>query len=49
MISELINPCFMSASITDVTYIKTREGFVCPEVVIDLFFRRVVGWLMQNW
>lgn len=33
---------------TDITYIKTHEGFSYLAVVIDLFSRRVVGWSMQN-
>jgi putative transposase len=34
--------------VTDITYIKTHEGFSYLAVVIDLFSRRVVGWSMQN-
>ena len=34
--------------VTDITYIKTREGFAYLTVVIDLYSRRVVGWSMQN-
>jgi putative transposase len=34
--------------VTDITYIKTDEGFSYLAVVIDLFSRRVVGWSMQN-
>lgn len=34
--------------VTDITYIKTYEGFTYLAVVIDLFSRRVVGWSMQN-
>ena len=30
--------------VTDITYIKTHEGWSYPAVVIDLFSRRVVGW-----
>lgn len=30
--------------VTDITYIKTHEGFTYLAVVIDLFSRRVVGW-----
>lgn len=33
---------------TDITYIRTQEGFAYLAVVIDLFSRRVVGWSMQN-
>ena len=30
--------------VTDITYIKTQEGFAYLSVVIDLFSRKVVGW-----
>jgi putative transposase len=34
--------------VTDITYIRTQEGFAYLAVVIDLYSRRVVGWSMQN-
>ena len=34
--------------VTDITYIKTYEGFSYLAVIIDLYSRRVVGWSMQN-
>ena len=36
------------AWVTDITYIRTQEGFAYLTVVIDLYSRRVVGWSMQN-
>ena len=33
---------------TDITYIRTHEGFLYLCVVIDLFSRQVVGWSMQS-
>jgi putative transposase len=30
--------------VTDITYIRTYEGFVYLAVVLDLFSRQVVGW-----
>ena len=33
---------------TDITYIRTLEGFAYLAIVIDLYSRRVVGWLMQS-
>jgi len=36
------------AWVTDITYIKTHEGWSYLAVVIDLFSRRVVGWSMQS-
>jgi putative transposase len=34
--------------VTDITYIKTYEGWSYLAVVIDLYSRRVVGWSMQS-
>ncbi len=36
------------AWVTDITYIRTQQGFACLAVVIDLYSRRVVGWSMQS-
>ncbi len=33
---------------SDVTYIRTWEGWFYLAVVIDLFSRRVVGWSIQS-
>lgn len=33
--------------VTDITYLRTHEGFLYLAVVIDLFSRRVVGWSMS--
>jgi transposase InsO family protein len=32
----------------DITYVWTREGWVYLAVIIDLFSRRVVGWVISN-
>ncbi len=37
-----------SAWVTDITYIRTLEGFVYLAVVIDLYSRRVIGWSLQS-
>jgi putative transposase len=34
--------------VTDITCIRTLEGFAYLAVVIDLYSRRVVGWSMQS-
>ncbi|MBB2177557.1 IS3 family transposase [Gluconacetobacter johannae] len=34
--------------VTDITYIRTMEGFAYLAVVLDLYSRRVVGWSMQS-
>ncbi|HEX7854506.1 MAG TPA: IS3 family transposase [Sphingobium sp.] len=36
------------AWVTDITYIRTMEGFAYLAVVLDLYSRRVVGWSLQN-
>ncbi len=36
------------AWVTDITYIKTYEGFLYLAAVIDLYSRRVIGWSMQS-
>lgn len=36
------------AWVTDITYIRTHEGWLFLAVVIDLFSRQVVGWSMQS-
>lgn len=33
--------------VTDITYIRTHEGFLYLAVIIDLFSRKVIGWSMQ--
>jgi putative transposase len=35
------------AWVTDITYIRTLEGFAYLAVVIDLYSRRVVGWSIR--
>ena len=32
----------------DISYVWTREGWLCLAVVIDLFARRVVGWATSD-
>ena len=32
---------------TDITYIRTHEGWLYLAVVVDLFSRKVIGWSMQ--
>lgn len=34
--------------VIDITYIRTREGWLYLAVVIDLFSRQVIGWSMQS-
>lgn len=36
------------AWVTDITYIRTHEGWLYLAVVIDLFSRQVVGWSMDS-
>ena len=37
-----------TAWVSDITYVRTYEGFLYLATVIDLFSRRVVGWSMDN-
>ena len=34
--------------VTDITYIRTYEGWLYLAVIIDLYSRRVIGWSMQS-
>ena len=34
--------------VSDITYIRTREGWLYLAVIIDLFSRKVVGWSMRS-
>jgi len=36
------------ATLMDITYIRTHEGWLYLSVVIDLFSRQVVGWAMKS-
>lgn len=33
--------------VTDITYVRTHEGWLFLAIVIDLFSRQVIGWSMQ--
>lgn len=37
-----------NAWVTDITHIRTCEGFAYLAVVIDFYSRRVIGWAMQS-
>ena len=37
-----------AAWVTDITYIRTHEGWLFLAVVLDLFSRQVIGWSMQS-
>ena len=34
--------------VTDITYIRTHEGWLYLTIVIDLFSRLVIGWSMKS-
>ena len=36
------------AWVSDITYVRTQEGFLYVATVLDLFFRRAVGWAMDK-
>lgn len=35
------------AWMTDITYVRTGQGWLYLAVVLDLYLRKVVGWSMQ--
>jgi putative transposase len=34
--------------VTDITYIRTHEGWLYVAIVLDLFSRQIIGWSMQS-
>ncbi|WP_286782584.1 IS3 family transposase [Leclercia sp. UBA1284] len=34
--------------VTDITYVRTYEGWLYLAVVVDLFSRKIIGWSMQS-
>ncbi len=51
--TNVLNRCFDveepdRAWVTDITYIRTWEGWLYLAVILDLFSRRVVGWSMAT-
>jgi putative transposase len=44
--SNVITPD--AAWVSDLTYIKTTQGFTYLAAVINLYSRRVVGWSIQS-
>lgn len=50
---NILNRDFVSLSpatkcVSDITYLKTKEGFLYLTVVIDLFDRDVIGWNISD-
>jgi transposase InsO family protein len=50
---NLIQGCFQTASpnlvwVSDITYIRTWEGWLYLAVVMDLFSRKIVGWSLSR-
>lgn len=47
VLARQFNPAALNlASASDITYIRTGDGWLYLAVVLDLFSRRVVGWAM---
>ncbi|MDR6763663.1 transposase InsO family protein/transposase-like protein [Flavobacterium sp. 2755] len=34
--------------VSDITYIKIREGFIYLTIILDLFDRKIIGWSLSN-
>ena len=34
--------------VADITYVRTRKGFVCTAFVTDVYSRRIVGWALSD-
>ncbi|MCG7251854.1 DDE-type integrase/transposase/recombinase [Corynebacterium pseudodiphtheriticum] len=34
--------------VADITYVRTRKGFVYTAFVTDVFSRRIVGWVLSD-
>jgi putative transposase len=48
-----LRQCFIAARpneswVTDITYIRTHEGWLYLAVILDLFSRKVIGWSMGH-
>ncbi len=48
-----LKQCFIATRpnelwVTDITYIRTHEGWLYLAVILDLFSRRVIGWSMSH-
>ncbi|KYJ86974.1 IS3 family transposase [Sulfurovum riftiae] len=48
-----LKQCFIATKpnelwVTDITYIRTYEGWLYLSVILDLFSRKVVGWSMSH-
>lgn len=48
-----LQQCFIAGKpnvlwVTDITYIRTHEGWLYLAVILDLFSRKVIGWSMNH-
>ncbi|CAB0759917.1 IS3 family transposase [Corynebacterium diphtheriae] len=34
--------------VADITYVRTRKGFVCTAFVTDVFSWRIIGWVLLD-
>jgi len=49
MLARQFNPSAPNQSwVSDITHIRTNEGFLYLATVMDLFSRRIVGWSMDK-
>lgn len=53
VVENQLNRCFKTkreskAWVSDITYIRTKQGWLYLTTVIDLFDRKVIGWSLSN-
>jgi len=49
VLNREFSPCRPNqAWVSDITYVRTHEGFLYVATVLDLFSRRIIGWSMDK-
>ena len=38
----------LDATVADITYVRTKKGFVYAAFVTDVYSRRIVGWALSD-
>ncbi len=45
--SNLLKQYFNTSNPSDITYIRTHEGWLYLATVLDLFYRKIIGWQQE--